>query len=59
MVMSMYIHEQIIDAMIRIARENELNDTAEIVSEMNHAAWVMGQMPTHFKKQIEGGANED
>ena len=49
----MYIHEQIIEAMIKIAKENELSDTIEIVSEMNHAAWIMLEMPTVFKKQIE------
>ena len=48
----MKIHEQIIAAVIEIAKENELSDTIEIVSEMNHVAWLMLEMPTHFKHLI-------
>ena len=48
----MKIHEQIIAAVIEIAKENELSDTIEIVSEMNHAAHFMLEMPTHFKQLI-------
>lgn len=48
----MYIHEKIIEAVIKIAKENELLSTVEIVCEMNKASYSMLEMPTIFDNKI-------